>query len=167
MLRWLVLALLLANLAFFALTRGEAVRAEREPDRHAQQQVHPEAVRLLKPGSAATSAPRAASSADADASATETASASASTATANRCLEAGPFNFAEVTAAEAALTASPAASALARRWARVGAELPGAPSAASAAYRLRVDAATPEEAALLESLPVDTLLHAFVPCAPR
>ncbi|MDO9316339.1 MAG: hypothetical protein Q7T97_17535 [Burkholderiaceae bacterium] len=166
MLRWLVLALLLANIAFFALTRGEAVRAEREPDQRAQQ-VHPEAVRLLTPGSSAASAPQAASAADTSASATETAAASASAATATRCFEAGPFNAAEVTAAEAALTASPAASALAQRWTRVTAELPGTPSAASAAYRLRVDAATPEEAAVLESLPVGKLSHAFAPCAPR
>lgn len=163
MLRWVVLALLLANLAFFALTRGEAVRAEREPDRHAQQ-VRPEAVRLLTPGSSAASAPQAASAADAGASTADTAQAGASSATATRCFEAGPFNTNEVIAAEAALAASPAASALAQRWTRVSVE---APSAASAAHRLRIEAATPAEAAVLESLPAGLLTHAFAPCAPR
>lgn len=159
-----MLALLLANLAFFALTRGEAVRTEQqEPDRHAQQ-VRPEAVRLLTPAGAAASATPTSAAADAAASAVEAAAAGASAATAMRCLEAGPFNTAEVTAAEAALAAHPAASSLAQRWSRVSTE---APSAASAVHHLRVDAVTPEDAATLESLPAGLLPHAFAPCAPR
>lgn len=153
-----MLALLLANLAFFALTRGEAVRAEREPDRHAQQ-VRPEAVRLLTPAGAA--------SATQSAAAVEAAAASAAAATAARCLEAGPFNTAEVATAEAALVASPAASSLAQRWSRISPEAPDTPNAASAVHHLRVDAATPEEAAALESLPAGVLIRAFTPCPPR
>ena len=162
------MALLLANVAFFALTRGEAVRAGREPDRHAQQ-VHPEAVRLLPTGSAeAASAPRSASAVDPTASAAETSAVAASSVTATRCFEAGPFNPAEIAAAEAALTASPAASALAQRWTRITAEVPGTPaSAASSVQHLRVEAATPEEANALESLPAGLLTQKFAPCAPR
>jgi hypothetical protein len=167
MLRWVVLALLLANLAFFALTRGSAVRAEREPDRHSQQ-VRPEDVRLLTPaGMAAAAAADAASAAAAAASSAETAQAGASAATATRCFEAGPFSTTEVAAAEAALAASPAASALMQRWVRISSEAASAPGAASAAHRLRVDAATPDEVSVLETLPAGLLIHAFVPCAPR
>jgi hypothetical protein len=156
-----VLALLLANLAFFAWTRGEANRTAREPDRHAQQ-VRPEAVRLLTPGSTAASAPQQAASA-----AEASASAGASSAAATRCFEAGPFNTAEVAAAEAALAASPAASALAQRWSRVSAEVPGKPATAAAVHHLRIEAATAADVAVLESLPTGLLIHAFVPCAAR
>jgi hypothetical protein len=89
-LRWLALALLLANLAFFSWTQGwldnvVGVRAsgDREPDRLARQ-VRPEAVLILPPSAAAAAA----------ASAAETGLA---------CLEAGPFSGLEVAAAEAAL----------------------------------------------------------------
>lgn len=164
MLRWWALALLVANLMFFAWSRGQAGRLEGEPDRKVQQ-VHPEAVHLLTPGDAtAAPAPQAASGADFGASAADSAATSASASTATRCIEAGPFNTAEVAAAEAALAASPAASTLAPRWSRVGVEVP---VAASAVYRLRIDAATPDEAAVLESLPEGLLTHGFAPCAPR
>ncbi len=158
MLRGLVLALLLANLAFFAWTRGQTVRAEREPDRQPQQ-VRPDAVRLLGPHSAAT-----ASAAELAASA---ATAAASAPSATRCIEAGPFSTAEVAAAEAALATSPTASALALRWTRISDEAPDAATADSAVYRLRVDAATSDEAAVLESLPAGLLSHGFAPCALR
>lgn len=87
MLRAAVVALLLANLLFFAWARGWFGAAlppphhgEREPERLAAQ-VHPELVRILPPGSA----PRAAAPA------------------ATRCLEAGPFTDAEVGVAESLL----------------------------------------------------------------
>lgn len=158
MLRSLVLALLLANLAFFAWTRGQTVRADREADRQPPQ-VRPDAVRLLGPHSAA-----AASAVELSASA---AMAAASSPSATRCIEAGPFSTAEVVAAEAALAAHSTASSLAQRWTRVSDEAPGAAAAASVVHRLRVDAATPDEAAVLESLPAGLLSHGFAPCAPR
>ena len=220
MLRTLVVALLLANAAFFAWTQGwldavmgAAAHAEREPQRLGQQ-VRPEAVRLLPaPVALAASAPPA-----------------------TRCLEAGPFDSTEVVAAEAVLAASPAASAVATRWSRLSTGTPGAwiiavgraappeaqvkkitelnrlgiafeaMKAASSAdetlslgqfdslaaaqealarfaargihtgriveltppatsHRLRFDAATPQEAATLESLSLNTPGKAFTACA--
>lgn len=148
-----MLALLLANLAFFAWTRLHT-QADREPDRQAKQ-VRPEAVRLLPPGSASA------------ASAADSSAASASAVISTSCFEAGPFSTAEVAAAEAALAASPAASSLAQRWSRISDERPGAPSASPAVQHLRIDAATPDEAATIESLPAGLLTHAFAPCMPR
>ena len=123
MLRTLVIALLLANAAFFAWTQGwldtvvgAATHAEREPQRLGQQ-VRPEAVRLLPaPVALAASAPPA-----------------------TRCLEAGPFDSTEVVAAEAALAVSPAASALAARWSRLSTDTPGA-------WMIAVGRAAPHEA---------------------
>lgn len=90
MLRWLVLALLLANLAFFGWTQGwlddvVGVRAsgDREPERLARQ-VRPDSVVILSPVAVAAAA-----------SAAEFRLA---------CLEAGPFGSAEVAVAENALT---------------------------------------------------------------
>ncbi len=161
MLKGLVLALVLANLAFFAWTRGQTVRAEREPDRQAQQ-IRPESVRLLAPDGSAEAPPsEAASSAEAAVSVDEAASAAPTTL----CVEAGPFSSTEVASAEAALAASPAASAVANRWTRVAA--PDAAASAATAYRLRVDAATPDEAAALEALPASVLTRGFAPCAVR
>jgi hypothetical protein len=99
MLRTLVAALLLANLFFFVWARGWLAPAlpgphqgEREPERVAAQ---------VKPQSVTLFTPQAASAALAAASTT--------------CLEAGPFNDAEVQAAEAALAS---ASVPARSWTR-------------------------------------------------
>ncbi len=109
MLRTLVLALLLANAAFFAWTQGwldgvtgVTAHADREPQRLGQQ-VRPETVRLLP----------------------DQVMLAASAPPATRCLEAGPFNATEVVAAEAALSASPAASAVAGRWSRLTTDTPG------------------------------------------
>lgn len=165
MLRWLVLALLLANLAFFAWTRGQADRTGREPDRHAQQ-VHPEAVQLL-PREKTMPTHEAASSAELTASAASTAVAAPPSSRATRCLEAGPFSAAAVATTEAALAAHPAASQMTNRWTRVTAETPGGAASSAPLYRLRVEAATPDEATVLESLPGSTLPHGFAPCAPR
>lgn len=107
MLRGLVLALLLTNLAFFSWTQGwldnvVGVRAsgDREPERLARQ-VRPETVVILTPGSAAAAA-----------SAAEARLA---------CLEAGPFGIVELGAAEAALASVVPAGG----WLRVEADKPG------------------------------------------
>ena len=103
MLRALVVALVLANLAFFSWTQGwldgvVGVRAngDREPERLARQ-VRPETVRILPPSAASEPEPAAVA-----------------------CLEAGPFTETEVVAAKAALATVPAGS-----WADVKTELPG------------------------------------------
>ena len=106
MLRAAVLALLLANLAFFAWTQGwldsvVGIRSigDREPERLLRQ-VRPELIRILPPVGVAAVKPPA-------------------------CLEAGPFSAAELAAAEAALRdAWPGAPAGA--WVSVKTELPGA-----------------------------------------
>jgi hypothetical protein len=106
-LRALIALLLLANLAFFAWTRGwlddiVGVRStgDREPERMLRQ-VHPELIRILPPDAASTSA-RAGE-------------------VATRCLEAGPFGDAEIVAAQAAAHAAlPAGS-----WVTVKTEQPG------------------------------------------
>ena len=106
MLRALVVALLLANLAFFVWTQGwldgvVGVRAigDREPERLARQ-VRPETVRILSAGGAAGEPEPAVLG----------------------CLEAGPFNDAEAAAAQAAAQAAlPAGS-----WATARTDQPGA-----------------------------------------
>lgn len=84
MLRALIVALLLANLAFFGWTQGwfdsfVGVRSigDREPER-LQRQVHPELIRILPADTVA-----------------------AASASAPACLEAGPFTDAEIGAAQA------------------------------------------------------------------
>lgn len=106
MLRALVVALLLANLLFFAWARGwlsplvaPPHAGEREPERLAAQ-VHPEALKLLTP---------------------QAASAAISEATA-RCVEAGPFSDAEVGGAEQALARLGIA---ATAWTRRDVQQPG------------------------------------------
>lgn len=138
MLRTLVIALLLANAAFFAWTQGwldgvvgAATHAEREPQRLGQQ-VRPEAVRLLPaPVALAASAPPA-----------------------TRCLEAGPFDSTEVVAAEAALAANPAASALAARWSRLSTDAPGV-------WMIAVGRAAPHEAQVKKITELNRLGIAF------
>ena len=106
MLRALVLALLLANLGFYAWTQGwldgiVGMRAdgEREPERLARQ-VRPETIRVLTPQAVAAAASAAESRL--------------------QCLEAGPFTPADVGPAEAAL-----ASVLpSDTWARLSSDKP-------------------------------------------
>jgi len=100
MLRALVLALLIANLLFFAWARGWLApllqpphHGEREPERLASQ-VRPDAIKLLSP---------------------QAASAAVAAATAVTCIEAGPFNDVDLGNAEAALRA---AGVPAGAWAR-------------------------------------------------
>jgi hypothetical protein len=120
MLKWLVMVLLAANLAFFAWTQswldsvvGARALGDREPGRLAQQ-VKPESVVVLTPKAvaAATSAAAAASSG---------ATSGFSTVAGSTCLEAGPFSSPELTAAEAALTGLLPAGA----WSRVAVDVPG------------------------------------------
>lgn len=106
MLRLLVLALIVANLGFYAWTQGwldgvVGARAigDREPERLARQ-VRPESVQILPPEAAASSV-------------------SGTTA----CLETGPFNATELAAATAALKqALPNADG---SWAEVKTDTPG------------------------------------------
>jgi len=107
-LRALVAALLLANLAFYAWSEGwldglVGVRAhgDREPERLAQQ-VRPEVVKVLTPQAVAAAASAAASKLV--------------------CLEAGPFSPGEVAAAESALSAVLPAGT----WVNLKTDRPGA-----------------------------------------
>lgn len=130
MLRWLVLALLAANALFFVWSQGwlspwfgAAPGASREPWR-LQQQVRPDAVRVLPPGSAAPGAPAAsaagaAASAAADAASSAMAAATAP-AVAPACFESIPLGPAGLDAAEQAL----AAVLPARGWIRASRETP-------------------------------------------
>ncbi len=117
MLKWLLLVLVAANLAFFAWTQGwvdnvAGVRAsgDREPGRLAQQ-VRPESVVILS--ASAVAAAKSAASAAAAASAAYSANLA--------CLEAGPFTNAELAAAEATLTRLTPAST----WSKVPVEVAG------------------------------------------
>lgn len=110
--RALVVALLLANVAFWAWTRGwldgvvgVSPEAEREPQR-VQRQVEPQRLRILAAGDAARGRPAGAPTQPAAAPthpATPAPTAAASAAASVQCLEAGPFTPAEAIAAEAAL----------------------------------------------------------------
>ena len=121
MLRRLALLLLLANLVFFAWTRGwldavVGVRAhgDREPER-LERQVRPESIQILTP--AAVRAAAAAASAPAPAPVTASAAAPV-------CLEAGPFAGAASVGAIAALQqAQPALPA--GSWSDVKIDRPG------------------------------------------
>lgn len=129
MLRWLVLALLLANAGFWAWSQGwlsplfgAAPGALREPWR-LQQQVRPETVRVLPPGtplpapsaSAASAAGLGAASAPA-----AVGSAATGTAVALACLESGPLAPSALDGAEQQLTTVLPA----RGWVRASRELP-------------------------------------------
>lgn len=106
MLRLLVVALILANLAFYAWRQGMLdnltglrPHGDREPDRMTRQ-VRPETIRVLPPGP-----PVAATAADSSPA----------------CLEAGPYTPAQIAAAEGVLqTVLPAGS-----WASLKTEAPG------------------------------------------
>jgi hypothetical protein len=108
MVRLAVAVLLIANLGFFAWTQGwlagwisASPIGERDPGRIAQQ-VNPSSINVLTPDAA-------------------TALAAAATDPALACLEAGPFDDAQVEAAEAAL----AALVPAGHWARIPVTVPG------------------------------------------
>lgn len=111
MLQRLVVLLLLANLLFFAWSRGwleqitgSRVHPEREPERLARQ-VNPELVVILPPGAApAANATGAGASASAPAT-TAPAAAASSVSAAGSCLEAGPFATGAAVSAVAALQA--------------------------------------------------------------
>jgi hypothetical protein len=128
MLRWLVLALVLANALFLAWSQGwlspwlvAGPGASREPWR-LQQQLRPETVRVLPPGSVppvpASAPPIAASAASAAAASAPAAEAAAGTALA--CFESAPLAAADLDAAEQAL----ALVLPARGWIRASRETP-------------------------------------------
>ena len=120
--RFIVAALLIANLGFYAWTQGwlddvVGVRAEgqREPERLARQ-VHPELIRSLSPAeTAAGAASGVAGTAGPGGPSGETAAV---------CLQAGPFTPAEIVPAEAALVAALPVTAAAR-YANLRSEQPG------------------------------------------
>ena len=107
MMRLLVLALVLANLGFYAWTQGMLdgvvgmrAQGDREPER-LQRQVRPDTIRVLPP-------------------AASTAAAVAVADTSPACLEAGPYTPAQIAAAEGVLqTVLPTGS-----WASVKTETP-------------------------------------------
>jgi hypothetical protein len=138
-LKTLVLVLLVANVGFYAWSRGwidgGAANGQREPERLAKQ-VRPESIRILPPGSVdaprsrapsqpsappATSTPPAAAPTDAPASAPSVSAVSAGESLA--CGQSRPFTPAEVPRVEAALHA--ALSARAAAWRHVKIEAPG------------------------------------------
>jgi hypothetical protein len=141
MLRALVVALIVANLVFWAWSEGAfnalglGPAQERDPGRLALQ-VRPEAVRVLPAAALA---------------------ASAFGRVAGQCFEAGPFGASEIEAAERALAvlALPEGS-----WHRSGRDN----VSASLAY-LRVDAASPAQAERLHALKDAALGAGFAPCA--
>ena len=81
-----------------------------------------------------------------------------------RCLEAGPFSGTELATAETALAANAKTRRIARRWVPITPEAASAPTAPQ--HRLRVDA-TPDEVAVLESLPASVVGRSFTPCTAR
>ena len=109
MLRWLVVALIAANLGYWAWTAGWlsgplgwGPMPQREPDR-LDRQINPQALRVLGPGEAAAAL----------------AAASAARQASSQCLEAGPFTVSALESAEQAL----AAVIPERGWIRAGREL--------------------------------------------
>ena len=81
-----------------------------------------------------------------------------------RCLEAGPFSGAELATAETALAANAKTRRIARRWVQLTPDAAIAPAAPQ--HRLRIDA-TPDEVAVLESLPASVVGRSFTPCTAR
>jgi len=109
--RWLLIALVVANLLVFAwsldLLPGVSRSREREPER-VQRQVRPDAVQLITPTAAsaalqAAAAQRTGNVAAAPGNSPANAPAAGADASASVCLEAGPFAAAEVASAERGL----------------------------------------------------------------
>lgn len=139
-LRAAVAALLVANVVFYAWTRGwlgdsAPELADREPGR-LERQVQPEAVRILPSGSLAAPRPRASTAAEppaapppglsavGDAASSRAAAAGSNGAAgAPVCLQAGPFTPSEVSKVETALQAAlPGARSA---WVNIKIETPG------------------------------------------
>jgi BirA family biotin operon repressor/biotin-[acetyl-CoA-carboxylase] ligase len=124
MLRWLVLALLLANALFWAWSQGwlsplfgPAPGAQREPWR-LQQQLRPESVRVLPPGAAPPAAASSGASGAGMPASAATAGAASAPGTTLACFESPPLTPATLDAAEQALaTVLPA-----RGWIRASRE---------------------------------------------
>ena len=126
-----MLALLLANAAFFAWTRGGldgvvGVRSigDREPERLARQ-VRPESIRSVAPQAASAAAAGIVDSAASAATAAPSPIAAAANTSALLCLEAGPFAAGAINAAENALrSAMPDAGSAS--WSSIKTEVAGA-----------------------------------------
>lgn len=151
--RALLALLLLANVAFFALTRGWlepyvglSTQHEREPQRLAAQ-LNPDSVSVL----------------DANA----TGSAVIDTSNASQCVQAGPFTAKQIDAAESALAAAQWPGLV---WRRVEAAPPplarsaSAPGSAGGAFWLRVDAADAAQRERLLSLTPGQAGQGFQSC---
>jgi len=117
MLRWFVLALLLANLAFWAWSEGWFVAplgmgpaVQREPARLARQ-IQPDSIRVLSPDAVRAAVAGAASAAGV--------AGANDAAAARQCFEAGPFAPAALESAEQVL----AAAALGSGWIRASREI--------------------------------------------
>ncbi|TDM05757.1 MAG: sporulation protein [Ideonella sp. MAG2] len=126
MLRWLVVALLVANLGFWAWKQPTIAQAlglpqsqDREPERLLRQ-IKPDAIRLVPlPGAEAASSPVVALSAG---SAASSSPASPPAFDGQACLEAGPLNPAQLpTATKALLQAGVAPGG----WAEIRRDIPG------------------------------------------
>lgn len=124
MLRWLVLALLLANTLYFAWSQGwlglgGGPAAAREPWR-VQQQVRPDRVRVLPPDTVVPAPPVVAPALPASAAASAAQGAASGADAVLACFESAPLAPAGLDAAEQALaTVLPA-----RGWIRASRELP-------------------------------------------
>ncbi len=81
-----------------------------------------------------------------------------------RCLEAGPFSGTELASAETALATNEKTRRIARRWVQITPDPASAPAAPQ--HHLRIDA-TPDQIAVLESLPASVVGRSFTPCAAR
>jgi hypothetical protein len=145
-LRLLLAALVVANLLFFAFTRGSfdgflglPLRAlgEREPERLANQ-VRPETIRLL-PMNAAASAP----------------------GDARTCLETPPFGAIDAPAVEAILASNLPAGA----WTDTRGERPLSGTRTEVTHSYRVSSADAALAAKLVALKLDATGRAFSACA--
>ncbi|MEP6739490.1 MAG: hypothetical protein ABJA61_03875 [Caldimonas sp.] len=142
MLRAFLAALIVANLLFFAFTRGwlDGVTGlhalgDREPERLGRQ-VHPESIVLLPVGAAASAQ-----------------------AEATTCYEAGPFGVAESTAIEAVLKTNLPAGA----WSDNRSESQGV-AGILVTHTYRVTSANAALAARLASLKLDASGRGFSPC---
>jgi SPOR domain len=125
MLRWLVIALLIANLGFWAWKQPSIAQAlglpqqqDREPERLLRQ-IRPDAIRLvaLPPAEAASSAAAAAASAAAASAAPESVSFDG-----QACLEAGPLSTAQIPTATRTLQQAGVAPG---GWAEIRRDIPG------------------------------------------
>lgn len=154
MMRYAVLALIVANVLLFAWNRGwigggaTVPDSAREPERLARQ-IAADRVQVVADVASAADVPASAAASGVPAAASAAAPGPAATA----CLEAGPFDAGSLEAAERALGGLPAG-----RWQRVP---------AGDAVMLRLDAVDGVVRAQVQGLDPSVLAGGFRPCAPR